>query len=225
MRRRGRIGVYGKKTRRLQRRLSFESFGLTFKDALVWRYLGSREKEVPSIDDVQCMVFWEVPERAYSSDVIAIPVGVEMAPEVKTDFSRMGLINPLQDETIFRFHIDDFRSLERTMIVGDVFEIPFFTDEHMKSMWEVVDVDLRSMAEKFIAVVHAVPLGESKKTREIPVDNGARDLMDGLMGDFDEQVSEILPAAELDFDIPAVQDVDFRDEKQRGFLDDPTKEF
>ena len=118
MRRVGKIGVYGSKTRTLQRRISFEAFGLTFKTAFVYRYLGSRANAAPDIDDIQTKVFFEVPDRAYSDVPIEIPVGMEPLPETKTDFSRFGLINPLQDETRFRFHIDDFQPLTRELIVG-----------------------------------------------------------------------------------------------------------
>jgi hypothetical protein len=223
MRRVGKIGVYGSKTRALQRRLTFEAFGLTFKSAFVYRYLGSRVNASPDIDDIQTKVFFEVPDRAYSDVPIEIPIGMEPLPETKTDFSRFGLINPLQDETRFRIHVDDFQPLEREMIVGDVFEIPFF-EKYGESYWEVTDVDFRSEAEKFIVVVHATPLSKSRATREIPVDRSNQFVMDDLMPQCDISAEDQVPNKELFLDDPVIADVDYRNTLQASFLDDITKQ-
>ena len=223
MRRVGKIGVYGSKTRALQRRLTFEAFGLTFKSAFVYRYIGSRVNASPDIDDIQTKVFFEVPDRAYSDVPIEIPIGMEPLPETKTDFSRFGLINPLQDETRFRIHVDDFQPLEREMIVGDVFEIPFF-EKYGESYWEVTDVDFRSEAEKFIVVVHATPLSKSRATREIPVDRSNQFVMDDLMPQCDISAEDQVPNKELFLDDPVIADVDYRNTLQASFLDDITKQ-
>lgn len=223
MRRVGKIGVYGSKTRALQRRLTFEAFGLTFKSAFVYRYLGSRVNASPDIDDIQTKVFFEVPDRAYSDVPIEIPIGMEPLPETKTDFSRFGLINPLQDETRFRIHVDDFQPLDREMIVGDVFEIPFF-EKYGESYWEVTDVDFRSEAEKFIVVVHATPLSKSRATREIPVDRSNQFVMDDLMPQCDISAEDQVPNKELFLDDPVIADVDYRNTLQASFLDDITKQ-
>jgi hypothetical protein len=144
--------------------------------------------------------------------------------ETKTDFSRFGLINPLQDETRFRFHIDDFEPLGREMIIGDVFELPFFTKSG-DAYWEVVDVDLRSEAEKFIAIVNATPLSISRATREIPVNRDNNDLMDTIMDGLDDELSEQVPAEGIYDTPPPTEDVDYRNTTQVSFLDDPTKQF
>lgn len=226
MRKLGKIGVYGKKTRRLQRKLSFEAYGLTFKTAEVFRYLGSKENAIPNIDDIETTVFGEVPDRAYDSHPISIPVGYQREDEAKMDFSRMGLINPLQDETLFRFHVDDFTVLGRMMIVGDAFEIPFMSPKGKRTLWEVVDVDDKSVEEKFLVIVHAVPIGKNRTTRDLPIDHGAGGIMDGLMGNFDMEVADQVPSESLSFDpIEEPEDVDYRDPLQSDFLDDPSKEF
>jgi len=228
MARRGKlVGVYGPKTRLLQRRLSYEVYGLSFKQAEVYLYLGDRSKDNPSIDDINTHVFFEVPDRAYAEDPISIPIGMEQMPEKKTDFSRFGLINPLQDETLFRVHIDDFLPLGRELIVGDVFKIPFFEKNGMNAFWEVNDVDLSQEYEKFIAIVHATPLGDKRTTREIPIDQSNSGFLDDMMANADQEYANIVPTKDLVCDgdePPEPEDIDFRDDKQASFLDDPNKE-
>lgn len=224
LRRVGKIGVYGVKTRALQRRISFEAYGLTFKVANVYKYLGSRESVIPDINDIQSKIFFEIPDRAYDTCPIPIPVGMEHLQEVKTDFSRFGLISPLQDETIFRFHIDDFQPLCREMIIGDVFELPFYT-KNGDAFWEVTDVDLRSEAEKFIAIITASPLSASRATREIPVNRDNGDLMDIIGVGMQEEFSEQVPAEGIYTSPPEPENVDYRNPVQASFLDDPNKQF
>lgn len=225
MMRLGRIGMYGKKTRNLQRRLTYEAFGLSAKHANFYKYLGSRVNDTPDIGDVQNPVFFEVPDRAYDDVMISVPIGMEHFREQKMDFSRFGLINAFQDETEFRMHIDDFELLGREVIVGDVFEIPFHTSEKGKSFWEVVDVDLRSAAEKFIAIIMCVPLGENRKTIEIPTDRGHGSIMDDIMDDMNSYVSKDVPAATVGWGEPDVEEVDYRTDKEVSFLDDINKKF
>ncbi|WGH49617.1 hypothetical protein [Alishewanella phage vB_AspM_Slicko01] len=224
IRRLGKIGVYGTKTRLLQRRLSYEAFGLTFKTAIVWRYIGSKDSLTPDINDVSTKVFWEVPDRAYHEVAVAIPIGMEPMQDIKADFSRFGYIDPLQNENLFRVHIDDFQELGRELIVGDVFEMPFFQKDGKKVFWEISDVDLKSEYEKFIAIIHASPLGDARKSEDIQVEQSNEFLLDDLMIDADEEYSEQVPIKGLtdDFD-PEPEDIDYRNENQRSFLDDPTK--
>lgn len=224
LRRVGKIGVYGVKTRALQRRISFEAYGLTFKVANVYKYLGSRANVTPDINDIQSKVFFEIPDRAYDIEPLPIPVGMEPLQEMKTDFSRFGLISPLQDETRFRFHIDDFDPLGREMIIGDVFELPFYA-KNGDAFWEVTDVDLRSEAEKFIAIVTATPLSASRATREIPVNRDNGDLMDIIGDGMHDALSDQVPAEGIYAEPPAKEDVDYRNPTQASFLDDPNKQF
>lgn len=224
LRRVGKIGVYGTKTRKLQRTISFEAYGLTFKVANVYKYLGSRANVTPNINDIQSKVFFEIPDRAYDVEPIPIPVGMEPLQEMKTDFSRFGLISPLQDETRFRFHIDDFKPLAREMIIGDVFELPFYA-KNGDAFWEVTDVDLRSEAEKFIAIITATPLSASRATREIPVNRDNGDLMDIIGEGMHDALSDQVPAEGIYAEPPAKEDVDYRNTAQASFLDDPTKQF
>ena len=221
----GKIGMYGNRTRGLQRRLSYEAFGLTCKHANFYKYLGSRESAVPNINDIQNPVFFEVPDRAYATETIPVPIGMEQFRESKMDFSRFGLINAFQDETEFRMHIDDFEPLGRDVIIGDVFEIPFHSSANGKSLWEVVDVDLRSAAEKFIAIIMCVPLGENRKTVEIPVDRGNGSIMDDIMDEMNQYVSTDVPSAVIGWDEPQETVVDYRTETEISFLDDPNKKF
>lgn len=226
MRRLGKIGVYGPKTRSLQRRLSFEAFGLTFKVAQVWKYLGSKQSVTPDINDIQTKVFWEVPDRVYDDAAIQVPIGMEQMAEAKADFSRFGYIDPLQNETMFRVHIDDFILLGRELIIGDIFEMPFFKKNGKKVFWEITDVDLKQEYEKFIAIIYASPLGENRKSVDIPTEQSNEYLMDDIMTELDDVLEQQVPLQGTTFDPePQPENVDYRNKDQASFLDDPNKQF
>jgi len=221
--RRGKIGVYSEKTRKLQRKLSFETFGLSFKDARFYLYLGSADSVVPDIDDIACKVFYEVPDRAYDPIPKDIPIGVEPDMESSMDFSRFGLISPLTSEKTFRVHIDDFETLGREAIVGDVFELPFFEKDGKKALYEITDVDLKLEYEKFIAIIKATPLTDARTTAAIDKNRGNDFMMSDIMDEADEQYSEVVPSLEPAYDpIDVVEtEVDYRKQDQVSFLDDP----
>lgn len=226
---RGKIGVYGKKTRSLQRRLSAEAFGLTFKDANVYKYLGSRDSVSPDINDIQNKVLFEVPDRAYDPTPVNIMIGMEPMGETAMDFSRFGIINPIGNEQTFRVHVNEFEGcLGRPLIVGDVFEIPFFEKECKKAFWEITDVDDKPSYEKFYYVIKATVLDDARTTREIPIERTNSDFMDSLMSDMDMEMAQQVPTTDLvdpDQPQPAPQEVDYRNKKQASFLDDPSKIF
>lgn len=226
-RRLGRIGVYGAKTRAMQRRITYEAFGLSCKVANVYRYLGSRMNDEPSINDVQNVVFFETPDRAYDSEYVTIPIGMDALPEDKIDYGRFGLVNMFGNETRFRVHVDDFEPLGREMIIGDAFHLPFYDKNGEKSMWEVVDVDLNSEAEKFIAILHCTPMAEHRGTTELPIDRSSDEFMSEILADMDDYNAMVTPSKDVIFDgvIPLPEPVDFRDELHSSFLDDPDKEF
>jgi hypothetical protein len=222
----GKIGVYGVKTRALQRRLSFEAFGLTFKIAKFWLYLGSKTSDNPSINDIATKVFWEVPDKKFSANFIEVPIGMEPMSEVKADFSRFGYIDPLQNENLFRMHIDDFQWLGREPVVGDVFELDFFMKDGRKAIWEITDVDHKSEYEKFIVIINATPLSDNRQTADIPINGSNSDLLETFMDEADLEYQEQVPNREISPDPdPTPSDVDYRDPLQSSFLDDPTKTF
>lgn len=228
--RRGKISVYGAKTRILQRRLAFEAFGLSFKEAKVYLFLGGVEGE--GLYSVSNKIFSENPTRVYDKESIDVPIGMEPMPEMKTDFSRFGGLSALTDELTFRMHIDDFKLLGRELIVGDVFEIPFHEDEGF-ALFEVTDVDLRNAMEKYIAIIKAVPLKKSRKTKDlnhiINRDNSA--IVDIMQEEMREEMNDNVPSGELTYDLDKQpediedDDVDFRKKKQASFLDDPDAKF
>lgn len=216
-------GVYGPKTRKLQRRIEYEAFGLTFKTANVWLYLGSRDNTDPSLFDIGSP-FMEVPDRAYAATSIEIPIGMELESENKTDFSRFGLINPLSDETRIRVHIDDLQPLGRALIVGDVIEVPFYNRNDKHFYLEITDVDDSQEIEKFIHIIHATKLGDQRTTKEIPIDNSNQDALDLFGGQLNEFAQEQVPAEGTTFEEdPVKEDVDYRRSNQSSFLDDPNK--
>lgn len=224
--RRGKIGVYGRKTRLLQRRLTGELFGLTFKDAHVYKYLGSRASDTPNINDIQTKVFYEIPDRAYATDTVHIMLGMEPMGESAMDFSRFGIINPIGDEFTARVHMDEFEGcLGRPIIVGDVIEIPFFGVEcESKAFFEVTDVDDKPSFEKFYYTLKLSVLSASRKTREIPIDAGNSGLMDDIAVQADEEYNDQVPFT--GFTEPTEPEtVDYRNKTQASFLDDPNKTF
>jgi hypothetical protein len=224
----GKIGVYSDKTRTLQRKLSYEVYGLSFKEANFYLYLGDKDSVTPDKDTFENKVFYEVPDRLYSPTPIPVPVGMEPYSDSKMDFSRFGLINPMTDEVRFSIHIDDFVTLGRELVIGDVFEMPFFSKDNKKAFYEVTDVDFKSEKEKFICVFHANTLEASRATRDIPFNRDNFNIMDDVMSEADTDYAEIIPSDDTSFDFeqePTPSEVDYRDELQSSFLDDPSKEF
>lgn len=224
----GKINLFGHKTREMQRRLSYEAFGLSMRVVHFYRYLGSRANDIPDINDIQNKVFFEVPDRAYDADFIPLPVGFQPQSEEKTDFTRFGLISPMQNETAFRMHRDDATALGRYPVVGDVFEIPMYSNEAGRSFWEVQDVDTDVEYEHFIIVMYATPLSKSRATREIPIDRSNDDLMEQLMDDMDDSSQISIPEDDVSFDPSEIipdDDFDLRRKTQSSFLDDPDIEF
>jgi len=226
------IGAYGKKTRAFQRKITRDIFALSYKTANVYMYLGSRKSANPSINDIQNKVFFEVPDRAYSDEPKTINIGMDSVRAEKMDFSRFGLINPMADEQVFRVHIDDMlECMSRTMIIGDVLEVPFFEENCNKAFWEVTDVDKDIKFEQFYVVIHAVPLGDSRTTNEIPIERSNDDLMNDIMTQTKEHSESVVPTEglntyDVDPDAPYPEaDVDYRDDKQSSFLDDPQYTF
>lgn len=222
---RGKIGFYGKRTRDLQKRLTAELFGLTFKDANVYLYLGSRDSNEPHINDIQNKVFFEVPDRAYNPNPKNITIGMEPFGEAPMDFSQFGIIAPLTNSYTFRVHVDEFECLGRPLIIGDVLEIPFLMKECNRALFEVTDVDDKPSFERFYYTITATVLAESRKTREISIDSGNGSFLDEVMVDLDETHDEMLPYTGFNEPAEPKPEVDFRRKNQASFLDDPNYEF
>lgn len=229
MRRLGKIGVYGNKTRDLQRRLSYEAFGLSYKQAYFYLYLGSSVNHNPSINDVQTKIFSEVPDRAYSPEPIGVPIGMDPLSESPMDFSRFGILSPMTEEYRFKMHIDDCYALGRKPVIADVFMLPFYDTGDNQSFWEITDVDEKPQAETYTIIITATPLVKSRVTKEIAVDNSADDFLTSLMDEFDVEVSDDVslknPEYEQNIDPNKVDEIDYRDPKQQNFLDDPMIKF
>jgi hypothetical protein len=143
--------------------------------------------------------------------------------ESSMDFSRFGLISPLTSEKTFRVHIDDFETLGREAIVGDVFELPFFEKDGKKALYEITDVDLKLEYEKFIAIIKATPLTDARTTAAIDKNRSNDFMMSDIMDEADEQYSEVVPSLDPAYDpIDVVEtEVDYRKQNQASFLDDP----
>lgn len=229
-----RIGVYEEKTRKLQKRLSFERGSLTWKEALVFKYLGSRESDNPDIADIQVKAFSEIPDRAYAEDGIQINISVERMSEQTTDLSRYGIIDPMGSEQTFRVHITSYEDIGRPIIVGDVIEIPFFEQEGRAALWEIQDVDRTSEFENFYAVLSGTVLEDSRTTREINITNSNSSVMDEVTADNDTAFDEQIPHNGVDTSTVDVEDPNDQQEEPYDplnnntvgdFWDDPSKTF
>lgn len=217
----GIIGVYGTKTRALQRRLTRETFGLTFKEANFYMYLGSKSDASPAINKIQDAILFETRDNAYDTNVKIIPISMEEKGEQVADYSQFGYIDPIGNKTIFRLFVDDMVDiLGRKIVVGDVFEIPFYNINGQREFWKVSDVDDSQTAEKFITVLTAEPLTDSVEHNDIPIDG---DELGSIFTQQEEEFTEQIPA---DVEVPdgtatiPEQEVDYRDELQDNFLDD-----
>ena len=229
-----RIGVYQEKTRRLQKNLSYERTSLTWKEAIVYKYLGSRDSDNPSIKDIQVKAFSEVPDRAYSDEGVRINISVEMMSEQTTDLSRYGIIDPMGTEQTFRVHVKSYEDIGRPVVVGDVIEIPFFEQEGKAALWEIQDVDRTSEFENFYAVLNGTVLEDSRTTREVNITNSNSSVMDEIIADNDTAFDEQIPyngvdTSEVDVDDPNTTTDDPYDPLNNNtvgdFWDDPSKTF
>ena len=228
-----RIGVYQEKTRRLQKNLSYERTSLTWKEAIVYKYLGSRDSENPSIKDIQVKAFSEVPDRAYATEGVRINISVEMMSEQTTDLSRYGIIDPMGGEQTFRVHVKSYEDIGRPVIVGDVIEIPFFEQEGKAALWEIQDVDRTSEFENFYAVLNGTVLEDSRTTREINITNSNSSVMDEILEDNDTAFDEQIPHNGVDTSGVDVEDPNdtskpfdpLNNNTVGDFWDDPSKTF
>lgn len=218
-------GMYGDKTRKMQRKLSHQLFELTFKTANVYKYMGSAESETPSINDIQSKVFYEVPDREYEDNPININIAMEPMSESAMDFSRFGMINPMGNEQTIRVHLDDLDCLGRWLIVGDVIEVPFFARECDKAFWEVTDVDDKPSYEKFYVTVQITPLGDSRATQDIPFERSTLPMSDSVQDAQEQEQEAQVPyegvGSETDEQVP----YDARRKQQSSFLDSPFTTF
>lgn len=221
------VGVYGEKDRKLQRRLAYERVSQTWKTANVYMYLGSRDSAVPEVTDVQVTTFMEVPDRAYREDPIEINIYFEPLPEQIVDYSALGVITPMGDEQIIKVHINSYEDLGRPIRSGDVLEIPFFKQDH-EAFWEVVDVDRGQEFEKFYAIVKMKELSDSRETREIPISGSSGGIIDDIMNVHNDMAEEQVPHNGVDDTFiengetneKSFEDFDGRESPKKSFLDD-----
>ena len=215
------IGVYGPKTRALQKRLSFERTALTWKTANVYRYLGDRRNGSPSIDDLD-PVFLEIADRAYDTTPVPINIAYDELPEQALNLSRFGVIDPLGDQQIFRVHINSFDAdgLGRYLVTGDVLEIPFLSENGRKAFFEIEDVDRKPEFENFYVYITAKPIMSTQETTEIPNIPTNSDIMDAIDAEIDAEGAADVTYEEVD-DGTMRDSYDPRHDESGDFLDDP----
>lgn len=224
MKQKKKIGVYGEKARKFQRNIVKSYFDLSPKVANVYLYMGSRDSDNPDINDIQNMVFFEIPDRAYNQNTVPITILMQPINESPMDFSRFGIINPIGDELVARVHMDEMKCLKRPLIVGDILEIPFYMKGcEEKAFFEVTDVDDKPIYDKFYYVIRMVVMDASRKTREIPVDGRSNTgIMDDVIQDMNDALNNQLPFQGFEEND---EPVDFRNKTQKSFMDDPNMGF
>lgn len=187
------IGVYGQKDRLLQKTLSYERTSLTHHPITVYKYLGDATLGAgSSITDIQDNIFMENRDRRYDPNGVIINAHVEQQEDQPYDLSAFGIISPLGDTQIFRVHINSFEAdgLSRYIIVGDVIEVPFFSDRNGNNMFfEVTDTDEKPSFENFYVTITATRVKDSQEMEEIegiPSNSDALDdLQAALNADYD----------------------------------------
>lgn len=224
----GKIGLYGSKTRNLQRRLSYEALGLTFKEARFFLFQGDKDAQTLSPTQFKDKVFYEVVNRSYALDYVAIPVAFDPHMNMKADFTRFGLINPMTSEVEFTIHLDDCDLMGRTPVIGDVFELPFFETSAGRSIWEVVDSDDKRVYETFTITLTAAPITKSRATRDIEINRDNESVFSTLMDEADVDYEGYVPTTDVSEDqtTPSPStDVNYIQGTQFDFLNDPNKTF
>lgn len=217
------IGLYGPKTRALQKRLSFERTALTWKTANIYRYLGDRRNVTPDITDLD-PVFLEVADRAYDTTPVEINIAYEELEERALNLSRFGVIDPLGDQQIFRVHVNSFEAdgLGRYLIPGDIMEIPFLVEDGRKAFFVIEDVDRKPEFEKFYVYITAKPIMSTQETTEIPNIPTNSDIMATIDAGIDAEGAADVPLDGVDDLTGAPRDpYDPRHDEQGDFLDDP----
>jgi hypothetical protein len=224
----GKIGVYGSKTRMLQRKLSYEALGLTFKEARFFLFQGDKDDSTLSPTAFKDKVFYEITDRSYAKDYIAIPVAFDPRTNMKSDFSRFGLVNPMTSEVEYVVHLDDCDLLGRTPVIGDVFELPFFETSAGYSVWEIVDVDDKRSYEEYTLTLTAVPITKSRATRDIAINSDNDSVFSTLMNEADVDYASYVPTTDVSGNQttpPASTNINYIQGAQFDFLNDPTKHF
>ena len=165
------IGVYGTKTRALQRRLSFEKTSLTYHEVVVYKYLGDTNlNEGSSINDISDLIFMENRDRRYDSNGITLNADVQMMESSAMSLESIGIIDVFDGQQLIRMHIDSFAQdgFGRYPIVGDVVQIPFFKDRNDKSMFFVInDVDEKNAWENYYVTISMDEIKDSQEYEEI----------------------------------------------------------
>lgn len=178
------IGVYGTKDRAFQKRLSFEKTTLSHHPITVYKYLGDATLGAgSSITDIQDNIWMENTDRRYDSNGIVINAHVEPQEDQPYDLSAFGIISPLGDTQIFRIHINSFEAdgLGRYITVGDVIEVPFFSDRNGNNMFfEVTDTDEKPSFEHFYVTVTTTRVKDSQEMEEIEGLASNSDALDDL---------------------------------------------
>jgi len=178
------IGVYGYKDRLLQKTLSFEKVSLSWHPITIYKYLGdSTQGAGSSITDIQDNIFMENRDRRYDPNGIIINAHVEQVDDQPYDLSAFGIISPLGDTQIFRVHINSFEAdgLGRYITVGDVIEVPFFSDRNGNNMFfEVTDTDEKPSFENFYVTITTTRVKDAQEMEEIDGIQSNSDALDEL---------------------------------------------
>jgi len=222
------IGVYGDKMRSLQRRLSFEHVSLSWRIAKVWMYLGSRTNNNPNINDIGNPIFSETPDRAYDSTPVEINIDWEQLPEQIADLSSFGIHDPSAGQQTFKVHTKSYDDLGRSVIEGDILELPFLEQDGEKTYFEVTDYNKNQEFEHFYGIATGRPMTADRTTQEIPDKNDNADIFNQISTDLQNSAEADVTYEGLDTTDATVDDsepneeYDPRNDQQGSLLDDPS---
>ena len=227
------IGMYGEKTRDLQKRLSYERVCLSWKTALVYLYKGNMNEIDPSIHDIDNATFLETQDKAYEATPIEVPVWMpKLESQNGIDLSQYGYVSPISEQYEFKFHIRSFDSdvLGRFIFNGDVLEIPFYEQDGNKAYFKIVDVDRKSEFEDFYVLAKGEVMTDSRESQAFDDQNTNSAIMSDMLDQLEAEAETELPKSGLDtdeYDEYDEEQTDYepRNKTQSSFLDDPDAEF
>lgn len=195
---RPRIGVYGDKTRALQKRLSYERVSLTWKTVNVYKYLGVKGSANLDPKEIEDKIFFETRNRDYDPEPAELNAHFEPMQEEQTDLSRFGIISPLSENLRIYMHTGSFESLglNRYIRNGDIIEIPFWEQridgKVIKSFWEVVEIDRKKEFETFTVVVTVEPVRDRQETQDLDGLISNSDVMDEIYTDVVDEMDTFI---------------------------------
>ena len=220
------FGVFGTKTRLLQRSISFERTTLSGRTVRIYKYLGDATNDYPSLTDRGDPILMEITDRAYDSNYIEVNVHYDPIEESVVDMTQFGVLNPLGDTHRFYFHSESFESdgMGRYPVVGDVIEM---ANDEMTVYFEITDVDRKKETDIYTIVCHGKLITDGQEVQQIPNKESNESFMEDIRQSLKTEVESVFDQEGLDTSDIQLDDetpqtpYDSRPDHTQDFLDNP----